>query len=362
MVEYYFPQSLSASRLDRYLAGGWFRSGPSLFRAQILCLDGGAYSVINIRTRLEKFTFSKSLRKILKKNDAKFRYEVGLATVDPLKEQLYTFQKGRFKGYIFDTLEEFLFSGDSNSIFQTREIRVYDGDKLVAASYFDLGQKSVASLIGLYDPAYKKYSLGVYTMALEIRYAMETDLKYYYPGYVLKGFTGFDYKLRLGNIQYYNWNGRWLGIDKLKKEKFALAEIKNRILQMEIYLRAEEIAYKKLHYPFFSIGYLDMLDEEFLKSVIFLSLNAAYSPYDPERQLVVEYSLEEKVYYVSWVRTNEDYEEFLNAEFSENFFNEKVFDKGLLVKEETLFADKNPKRIIEKIRHYLWEKPGSMMA
>lgn len=362
MVEYYFPQSLSPSRLDRYLAGGWFRSGPSLFRAQMLCLDGGVYSVINIRSHLDNYRFPKSLRKVLNKNDKQFRVEFGLATISPQKERLYAFQKARFKGYIFDTLEDFLFSGEVPGLFRTREIRVYDGDKLVAASYFDLGQKSMASLIGLYDPAYKKYSLGMYTMALEVRYAMKFGLKYYYPGYILDGFSTFDYKLRIGNIHYYNWNGRWKSLEKLGQEKFVLNEIQRNMLQLEAILKFQGLRFKKLLYPFFSIGYLKLLEEDFLKSVIFLTLTDAYSPFDPHRQLVLEYSIEEKKYYACWIRINEDYEEFLKAEFSENFFNEKVFDEGLLVRERVLYWDKNPQKIVQKIERYLWEKPGSMIA
>lgn len=318
--------------------------------------------MINIRTHLENYRFPKSIRKIINKNKRRFRVEFGLATICPQKERLYTFQKKRFKGYIFDTLEDFLFSGERTGLFRTRELRVYEGEKLVAASYFDLGQKSMASLIGLYDPAYRKHSLGVYTMALEVDYALQLGLKYYYPGYILKNFPSFDYKLRMGNIQYYNWNGRWKPISKLEKEKFILPEIQHRILQLEGLLSFKGIDYKKLLYPFFSIGYLKMIEEDFLKSVIFLSLTKAWSPFDPLRQLVIEFSIEEKKYFVSWIKINEDYEDFLNAEFSKDFFNEKVFDEGLLVREKLLYWDKSPERIADKVHQYLWEKPGSMIA
>ena len=84
-------------------------------------------------------------------------------------------------------LSQFFYNNSIKSIFDTYEVAVYDGSKLIGLSYFDFGQKSVASLLSVYDVTdeYKKYSLGVYTMLLEVVYAQEQDKTYYYPGYVL---------------------------------------------------------------------------------------------------------------------------------------------------------------------------------
>ncbi len=362
LVEYYFPQSLSPSRLDRYLAGGWFRSGSSLFRAQVLCLDGEAHSVVNIRSHLENFKLSKSLRRVFRQNQKQFRVEYGLAGISPAKERLYNFQKKRFKGFIFDTLEEFLFGGESEHLFDTRELRVYDGEKLIACSFFDLGNKSIASLMGLHDPAYRKASLGVYTMILEIQYALRAGLKYYYPGYILKDFGGFDYKLRMGNVQYYNWQGYWRPFERLEVEKFILPDIKQKILEVEGLLTHRSLPYHRLLYPFFAIGYLSMVEESFIKSIMYLRLDAAVDSTESEREMVIEYNPEENRFFLSWVRPNADYVDFLNAKFSENFFKGQVFDKGLLVRDRLLYSDKNPKRVVDKACHLLEEHSDWLIA
>lgn len=348
LVEYYFPHSLSPSRLDRYLAGGWFRSGPSLFRAKVLCLKGDVFSVINIRSNLDNYQFSKSLRKLYNRNSRKFRFEVGHAMVDERRERLYQLQKHRFKGFVFDTLEEFLFAGEAEFIFDTREIRVYDGDKLVAVSYFDMGHKSIASLLGLYDPAYESDSLGIYTMILEVYYGISKELKYYYPGYVLDNFEGFDYKLRMGNIQYYNWNGRWKPYHKLSQEQFILPQIQHQILQLEQFLTARKIPFQRYLYPFFSVGYLEQLEEDFVRSVIYLDLNVT-SFLDEDLQLIIEFLPEEGKYYLTWARINGEYAEFVKPENSDSLFKGKIFRQGLLVREQVLYWDKNPRKFVDRV-------------
>lgn len=352
LVEYYFPQSLSPARLDRYLAGGWFRSGPSLFRAKVLCLEGNMYSVVNIRVQLENYHFSKSLRKILNRNEQRFRVEFGHATVDDAKERLYAFQKQRFKGFIFDSLDELLFSGNAPFVYDTREVRIYDDAKLIAASYFDQGQQSTASLLGLYDPAYSKYSLGIYTMLHEIRYAQSQGHKFYYPGYVLKGYDGFDYKLRLGNISYYNWQGRWRPFDRLREEAFSVPVLEEKIREAESYLRMYEIPFTKQYYPFFSIGYLNMAEEEFLRSPLYLMISREQIQ-DRTRYLVMEYVMEEDLYFLSWVVPDDDYLEIEHSDFSDGFFQEGVYSGGLLVREQLLAWHQFPHKLVERIP-YIW--------
>ena len=41
----------------------------------------------------------------------------------------------------------------------------------------------------------KKYSLGFYTMLLEIDFGIKSGAEYYYPGYVVPNYFKFDYKL-----------------------------------------------------------------------------------------------------------------------------------------------------------------------
>ena len=46
-------------------------------------------------------------------------------------------------------MTDYLSAGFAGTVFDTREVCVYDGDRLIAVSYFDLGEQSMASLLGL---------------------------------------------------------------------------------------------------------------------------------------------------------------------------------------------------------------------
>ncbi|RMG53872.1 MAG: GNAT family N-acetyltransferase, partial [Bacteroidetes bacterium] len=293
LVEYYFPQSLSASRLDRYLAGGWFRSGASLFRTRLLCLEGGCFPVVNIRVPLAKYQLSRSLRRNLNRNAPRFRIETGQAQVDPDRERLYAGHKHRFKGFIFDTLEEFLFGGLSRFLFDTWELAVYEGDRLVAVSFFDRGQQSMASLLGLYDRAYERDSLGLFTMLQEIQFAQQIGLSYYYPGYVLQGHPAFDYKLRLGHIQYHNWEGRWRNWDRIGEETLVTEILSHHNDELAQALYSHEVPFKRCTYPFFSLGYLDYAPEQFMRNPFFF--HCYPRPGTPTR-LAIEYDWETGLY------------------------------------------------------------------
>jgi leucyl-tRNA---protein transferase len=348
LVEYYFPQSLSPARLDRYLAGGWFRSGPSLFRAKMLCLGGSLYSVVNIRVALEEYHFSRSLRRVLNRGEARFRVEIGPAQVDEQREGMYRQHKRRFKGFIFETLDEFLFGGMSRFLFDTQEIAIYDEDQLVAVSYFDQGQASLASLLGLYQGGYQRYSLGLFTMLHEIQYARTMGLRYFYPGYILQGYPGFDYKLRLGHIQYYNWQGRWRPQERLDQETFVRQVLEQRIATAAAALQHAQISYRKMIYPFFSVGYLGMMEEDFVRGALCLELWPEQT--QNETTWLLEYVMEDRLYQISWVREDHDYAELMDANFSADFYFSQDERPGLLVREKVLYRHRSPEGIINHLR------------
>ena len=61
----------------------------------------------------------------------------------------------------------------------------------------------MASLLGLYDHDYTKFSLDTYTMLKEAEYGRRTG-PVVLPGYILDKRSDFDYKLKLGPMEHYN--------------------------------------------------------------------------------------------------------------------------------------------------------------
>ena len=98
------------------------------------------------------------------------------------------------------SIEDCLFdeAAAHRNLFQTRCISVFDEDRLIAGGYFDLGERSAASILHFFDPAYKRYSLGKYLILLTVDHLKACGYEFYYPGYVAAGNPKLDYKLFLG--------------------------------------------------------------------------------------------------------------------------------------------------------------------
>ena len=276
--------------LDAYLAKGWYRYGQSLGTCRFLMKNGKLITVVWTRLEIPGFTFRKGQRKLMRKIENRFRVEVVPERRDhPEKEELYQKYREAFKEPIAPTLNLSLYDNKTRNLFNSFEVSIYDGEELIAFSVFDVGQVAVESIKGVYHPDYKEYSLGYYTMLAEIRHCMQHDLKYYYPGYVTPGLPAFNYKLRIGELEYFdNRTGAWHdwetfdeskldGVDMLEKlrelkEALDLRNIKNRILLNPIY----EIELWKLE-PHFHFGfpiYIEAYSSQFRDR----SLNFVYNP------------------------------------------------------------------------------------
>ncbi|MGB0524481.1 MAG: GNAT family N-acetyltransferase [Flammeovirgaceae bacterium] len=341
---------MSPSRLDKFLAGGWFRNCHLLFRSQLICLEGDVFSVVNIRLNLEKYNFSKSLRKIYRRNLKRFTFEIRHMQLDREKEQLFQKHRSRFKGFLFESLQHF-FSEDlmGQQVFDTKEICVYDKEQLIAYSFFDEGQNSMASLLGVFDERYSKYSLGLFTMLLEIIYASTTNKQYYYPGYVLDQPSVFDYKLRLGEMEYYNWKGEWLPKEKITFSANIASRLRSKIAEMQLTLSIWNVANKRILYPVFSLGYLGGF-EGFVKSPIYL---ACYGHKNKGRFLIVEYLLEEKTYALSLVEKLGDFDDMINMNATDDFLNEDKYCIRPLCYEKTLAKETDPNKMAAIVSKYV---------
>ncbi len=218
-VIYHQPPTLHGKALDVYLVNGWFRAGQYIYTLKTITLKGNLYSPIRIRLPLKDYEFRKSLRKVLKKN-RHFKTVIQEATITDEKEALYQKFILRFDDYIAPTLRESLLDGGATSIYDTYEAAVYDKDRLIAISYFDLGYKAMASIMGVFDPEYNAYSLGFYTMLVEIAFGKKQGFLHYYPGYVIPSYDKFDYKLRIGDVEFYILEeDTWYPLEKMKKSK-----------------------------------------------------------------------------------------------------------------------------------------------
>jgi arginyl-tRNA--protein-N-Asp/Glu arginylyltransferase len=83
------------------------------------------------------------------------------------------------------------------------------GERMVAASFLDLGMAAVSSVYGIFDPSESHRSLGIFTMLKELEYAAELGCRMYYHGYACQEPSPYDYKKRFAGLEFYDWEGNW---------------------------------------------------------------------------------------------------------------------------------------------------------
>ncbi len=205
------PETLPGAALDDYLARGWYRIGRALITTDYLVNDGQLRSTIWTRLDLQGLRFRASLRKQLAETRRRFEIRIGDLVLDAEHENLYTRYREMVGGNRAESLDEVTGGEEGRALFHTREISIWNDGALIAFSWFDLGETSVESLIGVYDPAYRKHGLGFCTLLLEVEHATEIGMRYHYAGYVLSEPSGMDYKRRIGRLDYLDPEaGRWL--------------------------------------------------------------------------------------------------------------------------------------------------------
>ena len=278
------PEKLSHQQLDKLLALGWFRMGQLIFTCHYIFFDKTCYSPMWLRLQLENYEMSKSLRKINRKNRAAFQISVQKAVIDEAKNDLFLRHKKRFKGYKSATLQESLLDQEEHNIYDTYEVTVHDGDLLIAASFFDVGENSATSIMGIFDPAYSKFSLGLFTMLVEIEYGIATGRDLYYPGYFVPKYPVFDYKLRLGKMEYFYARDRtWFPFEKFKNNQTPIHELRKKLRSLKKTLNEAGVKTKILNYPLFDKGSFDG-SPQLIQSPIFLSIKKT-----PATHVIVDY-------------------------------------------------------------------------
>jgi len=309
LADHVFLNQIKQERLDAYLEKGFFRNANLMFRTQLLPIDGKLNNVINIRIDLQNHHLPKRMSKLLRKNNKIFTITIGDICITPQKEALFAAHAHRFKGFLYKSLRHLLYGDQNMSVFDTREICVFDNEKLVAFSFFDIGKSSMASILGVFDESYGKYSLGTYTMLLEMQWALQHQYHYYYPGYIMDQSRDFEYKLKLGDVEYMHWDRGWLPFEDKIPEDFPGCIINKKLAVIEKFLKIKGIKYAKFLYPYFSLGHIDigglpMFVSQPLHFYIPISNSKKF-------RIIIEPLLEKNAYHVALVEKDKLYNMYI---------------------------------------------------
>ncbi len=234
---------LSPQEMDEALAAGYFRNGLEFCSISARHINLQWVSSVMLRLPIEGYLFKKKHRKILKSNDLRFTHEVKPFVLTAEKEALWQrFKTNVHKWGLVAQLERHLLRGNPADNYRMFDLCVYDQGKLVAFTAFDLGANSIASLEAAYDPDYASYSLGFYTMLLEIQYCQQQKLTFYYPGFYPRDISMFNYKLRPGGMTFFRLKTQeWLPIGELTNDDWLFEEILERLGLVKQLLAAANI-------------------------------------------------------------------------------------------------------------------------
>ena len=251
-----YPARLQSEELDKYLEMGWFRMRQTIFTTNFLHFNKRFYSAIWLRVALDSSIYDKRYQKLSKLNKG-FRTEIkklGNRRVSKQQELLYEAYRAGISFEVSPSLQELLIGSQAYNRFNTYEINIYDGSNLIATGFFDLGKISAAGITCIYDPQYKKFSLGKYLMYLKMDFCKQQHLEYFYPGYVVPGYTPFDYKLEIGqtSLQYLQLSTQqWLPYSPQVPVPDPLQEMLKKLIALHYHLTTKKIHNAVFYYKYF---------------------------------------------------------------------------------------------------------------
>jgi arginine-tRNA-protein transferase len=206
--EEFFASKVSPPEMDAFWADGWRHFGEFFFRYNLAFYEKEIRRVIPLRIRLTDFSPSKSQRRILKRNQD-LQIFIRPAEITTEKSLLFNRHKRRFKRGAPRTIYDFLSFETARAPCEVLEVCVVADEKLLAASFFAVGEVSVSAIYAMFAPEEGARSLGIFTILLEIDFAQKRGKEFYYQGYAYEKNSFYDYKKRFNALEQFDWYGHW---------------------------------------------------------------------------------------------------------------------------------------------------------
>ncbi len=212
--EDFYADFVLPEQMDSLWANGWRHFGTHFFRYNVGFLKDELRFVMPLRIDLARSSYSKSQRRNLKRN---CDLQVVIRPIEITSKALDLFErhKTRFTRGVPDSIYNFISRKPADSPCDAKELCVYQDERLIAASYFDLGRNSTSGIYAMFDPDLKDRGLGTFTMLKEIEYAIESGRRYYYQGYAYEGASFYDYKKRFRATEVFDWSGGWQALSDI---------------------------------------------------------------------------------------------------------------------------------------------------
>lgn len=193
-IRYKYMEHCSSEEQAKMLERGWRRFGNMHFVPR--CRDCDECKTIRID--VNKFTFSKSEKRILSKNkDTQVYIQKPTVTYEHIdlfnKYHKHMKKKKGWNENIID-VQEYHNSYVNGAHDYGKEILYFRDDKLVAVALCDMLSSGLSAIYCYYDHDYKDLSLGKFSILAQISIAKQSNVPYLYLGYWIKDHLSMGYK------------------------------------------------------------------------------------------------------------------------------------------------------------------------
>lgn len=200
---------LDGAALDLLLSQGFRRTGDFVYRTQCPACQACEPT----RVPVDRFAWTKSLQRVLKRGDAELTVEFGPVCADEERVRLFNRHRNlrqldRGDGPVDPSgYSSFLV----DSCCPTLEMSIRHGERLISISVIDVGQQSLSAVYTHFDPDFSRFSPGTYAILKQIQHALETGRTFVYLGMYVAQNQHLNYKARFVPQERFirgNWEPR----------------------------------------------------------------------------------------------------------------------------------------------------------
>ncbi len=208
----YSLATVSATMLDQLLQQGYRRSGNFFYKTKC----DACSECQPTRVPIDRFNLTASMRRVLSRGDRELRFQTGPPLVSDERLRLYNLhrkernldvaegeQRGDQRG------EEDYVSFLVDTSCPTRELTLWQGERLVAVAVTDVGMQSLSLVYCYFDPQLSRYSLGTYSILKHIELARRGGHRFVYLGMYVAGNRHLSYKARYQPQERFR-DGQWM--------------------------------------------------------------------------------------------------------------------------------------------------------
>jgi arginine-tRNA-protein transferase len=211
--EQFYSFHRESHEMDALWNDGWRHFGTNFFRYNFGLYKGDVQPVVPLRINVKEFSPSQGQRRVWRAN-ADLQIIIRPAEITEEKHEIFERHKRRFDHAVPDTIHDFIFSNSATVPCQTSELCVYHGDRLLAATFLDIGKRSTSAVYAMFEPSEAKRSLGIFMILKEIEYSRQEGKDHLHLGYAYRGPSFYDYKKRFGALEAFDWRGNWAPYDR----------------------------------------------------------------------------------------------------------------------------------------------------